>query len=481
MIKRIKALERASQPLEPNAEQRRAMLDSVIPYTEDFLESLPTAPTYCVTEDQGRALLDHPISENGDDLNQLLDLVRENLDKPGINPASGGHLGYIPGGGIYPSALGDYIADVTNRYSGVFFANPGAVRMENFLLRWMAELIGYPSTAAGNLTSGGSIANLTAIVTARDARRVTAAKIPRSVIYCTGQVHHSVGKAIRLAGLVECVKRDVPMDQRFRMDAAALEHQIAQDKAAGLNPFLVISSAGTTDVGAVDPLGEIGDLAAAHGLWHHVDGAYGAFFLLCDDVRQMLESICNSDSVSMDPHKGLFLPYGSGAVLVKDREALYNAHCYQANYMQDALAEQEELSPADLSLELTKHFRGLRLWLPLKLLGLKPFRAALTEKILLARYCYERLKEMDNFELGPTPDLSVVVYRYIPQDGDVNEFNKRLVRAIHADGRVFISSTQINGNIFLRLTALCFRTHLDTVDLALEILNEKARELENVG
>jgi glutamate/tyrosine decarboxylase-like PLP-dependent enzyme len=182
----------------------------------------------------------------------------------------------------------------------------------------------------------------------------------------------------------------------------------------------------------------------------------------------------------MDPHKTLFLPYGSGAVLVRDRARLLESHHYAANYMQDALRARDELSPADLSPELTKHFRGLRLWMPLLLHGLAPFRAALEEKMLLARYFHERLSERPGFEVGPYPDLSVVIFRYRPASGDADAFNQKLVEAIQRDGRVFLSSTILDGHFILRLAVVSFRVHLETIDLALEILDHEVRRLESV-
>jgi hypothetical protein len=217
------------------------------------------------------------------------------------------------------------------------------------------------------------------------------------------------------------------------MDADALEQTIKQDKQAGLRPWLVIASAGTTNVGAVDPLTAVGHISQQHNLWYHIDGAYGGFFVLCEEGRKMLAGMNTADSVVMDPHKTLFLPYGTGALLVKDRQKLYQSHQASAHYMQDALDAVEELSPADLSPELTKHFRGLRLWLPLKLFGVAPFRAALAEKIELARYFYHQIQTIDGFEVGPHPDLSVVTYRFVPKRGDADEFNRRLLQAVVAD------------------------------------------------
>jgi glutamate/tyrosine decarboxylase-like PLP-dependent enzyme len=240
---------------------------------------------------------------------------------------------------------------------------------------------------------------------------------------------------------------------------------------------LVIASAGTTDVGAVDPLEQIADIAKRHALWYHIDAAYGGFFALTAEGKRKLAGMDRSDSLVIDPHKGLFLPYGLGVVLVKDRSRLRESHNYQANYMQDAVESRDEPSPADLSPELTKHFRGLRLWLPLKLHGTAPFRACLEEKLLLAKYFYAEVKKL-GFECEVEPELSVVVYRYIPKNGDANAFNKRLLDEVVADGRVFISSTTLNGKFTLRFACLAFRTHLKTVDILLDVLKEKIRILE---
>jgi glutamate/tyrosine decarboxylase-like PLP-dependent enzyme len=190
----------------------------------------------------------------------------------------------------------------------------------------------------------------------------------------------------------------------------------------------------------------------------------------------------------MDPHKGLFVPYGLGVVLVRDRAHLLAAHHYQANYMQDARHDASEVSPADVSPELTKHHRSLRLWLPLKLVGVAPFRAALEEKLLLARYFYDRVREL-GFEVGAPPELSVVTFRYVPRRGlpaagperldAINAFNQRLVEGVRRDGRVFLSSTTLEGRFTLRMVSLAFRTHRRVVDLALRVLVEQVERAEN--
>ena len=194
-------------------------------------------------------------------------------------------------------------------------------------------------------------------------------------------------------------------------------------------------------------------------------------------MSSKFEGIEKADSITLDPHKTLFLPFGTGAILIKNKEALLKVHYYLADYMQDTTDANEEISPADLSPELTKHFRGMRLWLPLKLFGLKPFRAALEEKLHLARYFYDEIQKVKGFKVGPEPDLSVAIFRYIPEDEDANSFNKKLIQAIQKDGRIFLSSTTIKGIFWIRVAVVIFRTHLEQIDLLLKIINEKVGEL----
>jgi len=485
MRDRILQLERASAPLEPTPAQRAEWTDAVQSYAFDFIDGLPQAKAFVKAAHPGLGILELPLDNQPKPMETVLAVLKAKVPHEGLNPASGGHLGYIPGGGIYPTALGDYLAAVSNEYAGVFYAGPNAVRMENSLIRWMCNLVGYPEHALGNLTSGGSLANLIAFVTARDAKQITSGKVTRSVIYLTEQVHHCVHKAIRIGGMGEAIVRTVPMDDRFRMNAKALSDLVERDRVDGLYPFLVVASAGTTETGAMDPLDDVADICERHELWFHVDAAYGGFFLLADvenadgtTIRDMFKGIERSDSVAIDPHKGLFLAYGLGAVLIKDVRAQLASHYYRATYMQDTLSATEEYNPADLSPELTKPWRGMRMWLPMQLYGIAPFKAALEEKILLCRYFHEEIQTR-GFEVGPYPDLSVCRYRYVPKEPkDANAFNARLLEYVQADGRIFISSTTIDGVYWLRVAVLCFRTHLREMDMLLEVLKNGVAQLE---
>ncbi len=394
LIDLIKKNETRSRSLDIAPTDRKVLLEKVNAYTEEFLTNLGILKAY---EGKGYDKFKEDqffeIREDTLRVDQILSLLKTRIDQVGLNPASPGHLGYIPGGGIFEAAVGDYIAAVTNRYAGVFFASPGAVRMENALIDWAGRLMGYKNNFAGNLTSGGSIANLIAISTARHAKDITSKLVAQSVIYTTQQSHHSIQKAIKICGLEECTIRFVDLDENYRLTPEVLEKQIIEDQKQGLHPFLIIANAGSTDTGAIDPIQQIAVIANKYDLWLHLDAAYGGFFMLSEYGKQKMKGIELADSIILDPHKGMFIPYGSGIILVKNKKYLLEANNYEANYMQDIKDHQEEYSPSELSPELSKHFRGMRLWLPLKLHGIDVFRACLEEKLGLAAYFNRMVKK----------------------------------------------------------------------------------------
>lgn len=317
------------------------------------------------------------------------------------------------------------------------------------------------------------MANLTAIVTARENAGIGSQDISRTVVYLTEQTHHCVDRALMIAGMKDCAKRYINLDDKSRMKSQELKKTIQKDKEKGLIPWMIVASAGTTDTGAIDALEEIGEISSEENLWFHVDAAYGGFFLLTEEGKQKLKGINLADSVVLDPHKGLFLPYGSGALVVKDVEKLAEAHRYDAHYMQDTKIDAGMYSPAELSPELSKHFRGLRMWMPLKLHGIKAFRSALQEKLLLTRYTWQKLDQMKDIEVGAEPDLTVFTFRWAPGGvADLDEMNKKLHKAIIDDGRVFLSTTRIENEFRFRFVVLSVRSHLKEIELFLAVLRE---------
>ena len=462
-------------PLEPDAAQRAELIALAVRHAEAFLGSLDAAPTYRAWDAGLPGRLDPHFPERGRDPRELLDFLDAAVDRPGITTASPRFTGYVPGGGLFQAAVGDFLAAVANKYAGFAPAAPGAVWLENATVAWLARVIGFPDGAAGTLTSGGSMANLTAVVAAREA----ADEAGGGAVYLTRFAHHCVDKALRIAGRGNAPRRLIETDARHRMRSDSLETALARDAADGVRPWLVVASAGTVDTGAVDPLADIAELCARHGAWFHVDGAYGGLFMLCDEGKAALAGLERADTAALDPHKTMFLPYGTGAVVARAGRTLLDAFGASADYIRPFGDGDVGPSPGDLSPELTRHFRSLRLWLPLQLAGTAAFRAAQSEKIRLARYFHARLSELPGWEVGPPPDLSIVAFRYRPATGDRDDFNDRLLRRIQDEGRVFLSGTRIDGASWLRCAILSFRTHLPHIDETIDVLGRTAAALES--
>jgi glutamate/tyrosine decarboxylase-like PLP-dependent enzyme len=476
IVKQLHHLRELAAPLETSSEERAAGLDKTAQHAERFLSLLPRRRVYSAAGPREDAMAAFALAEQPDTLDNALQTVEEFVDGIGHNLGSSRFFAYIPSGGLHESALADYLAAVSNRYSGVGAAAPGAARMEATVLRWLADVVGYPASAEGDLTSGGSMATLSAIVTAREASAVKAADVPQLVVYLTTQTHHTLRKALHIAGLGECVLRDVPTDAELRMDPAALREHIQGDRDAGLRPWLIAATAGTTDAGAIDPLNPIADIAVEFSLWMHVDAAYGGAFALCEAGRRRLRGLERSDSLVLNPHKGFFIPCGSGVVLVRNGNKLFDAYHARGAYMQDVAGDTER-SPCDYSAELTRPFRALRIWLPFKVHGSQAFAAALEEKLLLAEHFYEEVANIPGIELGPRPDLSIVTFRFRPESGDSDATTRALLQAINNDGRVFLTSTTLADRFTIRMAILTYSTHLEDVELALQIIRECAAKI----
>jgi aromatic-L-amino-acid decarboxylase len=461
-------------PLDPPPDELRRMLDRCAEFVVGHLASLGDLPA---SDLDGAAELAasfrEPAPEEGRSLEAILERLGPAVTKS-FNTAGPGYLAYIPGGGIPAAAMADLIACAVNRYVGVAAAAPALAAIEATVVRWLAGMMGYPETAGGVLTSGGSLSNLTAVYTARAAR--LGEPFLDGVIYLSEEAHHSLGKAARLAGLPEANVRAVGVDRRLRMRPESLAAAIDADRAAARRPFLLIASSGSTNTGAVDPLPDLLPVARRHGLWVHADAAYGGFFRIVPGGERLLPGLEECDSITLDPHKGLFLPYGTGCLLVRDLDALRRAHRAGAAYLQD-LAAQEDEDFADLSPELSRDFRGLRVWLPLMLHGVAAFRAALREKLELARWAHEELKDDPNVEILDEPQLSVLAFRFRDGHGDADALGAELLRRVNARRRVFLSSTSIGGRFVLRICILSFRTHLDRVREAVAAIREEAAHL----
>lgn len=462
--------------LEFTPDQLRGMTALALDRIVEHVSSLRDQPI-CGDVDAADACraLREPAPESPAALEPLLDRVFHEWVPRSFNTASPGYLAYIPGGGVFPGALADFVAGTVNRYTGVWVAAPLLVQLEANALDWIRDWMQFPPTARGLFTTGGSMANFNAIVCARE--RQLGPEIRRGVMYTSTQVHHSVVKSARLAGIMPDRIRAIAADDAFRLRVDALAESIARDRGEGLTPFLVVSSAGTTNTGAVDPLDAIADLCRRERLWHHVDGAYGAFFHMVEDLRPLLAALPHADSLTLDPHKGLFLPYGTGALLVRDGAALRAAHAATAGYLPDAPDADEFYDPSQHGPDLSRGFPGLRVWLEVKLYGAAKLRAALAEKRALAVEAARRLAEVPGLVIDAPPQLSLFAF-HLDRPGATREARnaatRDLMERVTRRGRVMITGCEVDGRALARVCVLSFRTRQAQIDTLVDHVAEEA-------
>jgi len=454
-----------SGSLEPGHQERAELAESVLGVLQDWFDRADTMPASGdELDDDLAARLMSPPTEEGRSLEVILAEVEE-AGGSGVFHPSGGHLSYIPNAGLYTAALAEFLAAGLNRYTGISGAAPGMSAIEHGMVRWMASLFDMGDSASGLIVSGGSMANLTAVVAARTAR--LGDEFTKGVIYVTRHTHHSVEKAARIAGFRKDQIHTVGIDGELRMDLDALSAAIAQDRAAGRDPFLVVGSAGTTDTGTIDPLPAMAGVVADEGLWLHVDAAYGGFFQLTSRGRAALSGIEQADSIAIDPHKGLSVPFGVGALLVRDESHLIDANQGRGAY----LREEDHFSGirdiASLGPELSRPFRALQIWLPLHLHGVAPFREALDSSLDLAEYAHLRLLDIEGLEVPWKPDLSVVAFRF-----EDDAMGRLALDTINKERVVHLSPTTIDGRFVLRFAILNRRTTRDHLDHAIDMIEK---------
>lgn len=470
----------AQRELELEGDALRALLAAAGEHVVRYVASLGSLPA---ADTEGSAALARSLAqplapEHGRDAAELLDLVFGRVISKGFGTAGPGYLAYIPGGGLPQAAVAELVAAAINRYVGVFAAGPGLAQLEADAVRWLCDIVGYPAGARGVFTSGGSLANFSAVVTAREAK--LGEDLSRGVVYASDQTHHSVEKAARLAGIPPCRVRSIATDERFCVRMDALTEAIARDRQAGLAPFLLVGNAGTTSTGAVDDLGALAELAKTEQLWLHADGAYGAFFHLTERGRRALSGLGRADSITLDPHKGMFLPYGTGALLVRDGEALRRAHAGTGVYLPPVPEDADLVDFSQYGPELSRDWRGLRVWLPVMMHGLGAFRRALDEKLDLARFATEALRETPGVEILAEPQLSCVAFQLSRPGLDLpakNALNRALLARVNARNRVHLTATDLRGAYALRICVLSFRTHADRVQMAIEDLRSAIEEV----
>ena len=470
----------ADTSLELSPSEMKALLDAVGERVIAHVASLPAQPAADVdgAAEVARSLLEAEPPEAGVPAAELLDLLFERAIPKSFNAAAPGYLAYVPGGGLFASAVADLIGGAVNRYTGVWQAAPALVQLETNVLGWLCRLADLPPGSGGFLSTGGSLATFSAVVAARKDRLPE--DFLKGTLYVSDQTHSAVAKAAMLAGFPETNVRIVPSDETFRIRLDLLAERVAADRKAGLTPFFVTGNAGTTNTGAVDDLAALGRFAEKERLWFHADAAYGGFFLLTGRGKKAMAGIERADSIVLDPHKGLFVPYGTGALLVRDAGTLRRAHAAHAAYLPHMQDDPGFVDFCEISPELSRAYRGLRVWLPLKLHGLGAFRRNLDEKLDLAEYAAVELRKMPDVEIAAWPQLSALAFRLAPAGlgGEaLDRLNRELLGRVNARQRVHLSGTVLGGRFTLRVCVLSFRTHQDRMEQGLEDVRAAIREV----
>jgi aromatic-L-amino-acid/L-tryptophan decarboxylase len=461
----------ADDPLALDPETMRRMGYEVVDLLVERIAALPAGPVLSTaTREEMAARIDEPPPGEGRPFEALL----ERLDRD-VLPFVGHFdhprfFGYIPGAGTWPAALGDLIAAATNIDSGAWRESAGPSQLELTVLDWFRTWLGYPGGAAGVLVSGGSAANLTAIACAREA--IIGPMSPRIVAYTSDQTHSSVARAGRHLGFRPDQFRVLPTDQDFRLRLDDLVGAMDADVSAGRLPFLVSANAGTTNTGAVDDLPGISRICRQRGIWMHVDAAYGGFAVLTERGRAALRGIELADSVTLDPHKWLAMPFEVGCLVVRDGATLARAFELHPEYLQERRVGGEAVNFADRGLQLTRASRAIKVWLALQTFGVDAFRAAIDRAMDLTLEAGRSIEADDRLELVTPPSLGVLTFRRRGESSEdpdvVDRRNEAIVARLAADGDMLLTSTMIGGRYAIRLCVLNHSSGPADVDHALE-------------
>ncbi len=381
---------------------------------------------------------------------------------------------FVPGPGNFVSVMADALTSGYNAFAGTWLESAGPAKVELAAINWLREQVSMPETAGGLFVSGGSQANLTAIATARHKKLGRNTK--DAVMFCSDQTHSSVDRAAGILGFSEDQLVKIPSDTDFRMDVSELDKAVRRIKDEGRTPFCVIANAGTTNCGAIDALNEIADLCQKEGLWLHVDGAYGAPAALTQRGKQLLDGIGRVDSLTLDPHKWLFQPFEIGCVIVKNAPDLKDTFHILPEYLQDIQSKGDEINFCDYGSQLTRSFRALKLWMSLRVFGVKAFRDAIEKGFELSEYAESVIRGYTQFRIVTSAQMAIVTFQHIgngiKDDAERDRVNRRIIELLLEDGSAMISSTQLRNQTVLRMCTINPRTTHEDIDESIVLLKK---------
>ncbi|MBI4760211.1 MAG: pyridoxal phosphate-dependent decarboxylase family protein [Chloroflexota bacterium] len=479
-------------PIEIKADDFRAIGHHLVDRIADFLDSLPARP---VTTGESPSAIRKTLNASrllpdlGTDPAQLMDRAADLLFDHSLFNSHPRFWGYITSSAAPIGILGDFLASAVNQNTGAWFLSPMASEIEAQTVRWIAELLGFPTSCGGILVSGGNMANIVCFLAARQAKTdwdVRASGLngnPRLRVYCSKETHTWVQKAADISGIGTENIRWIPTREDLSMDTVQLQNQIRADKEAGDRPFIVIGTAGSVSTGAVDNLPEIAKICREEEVWFHVDGAYGGFAAMLPEASPALRGLSEADSVAVDPHKWLYAPLEAGCALVRDPEKLREAFAYHPPYYHFGV---EAINYFDYGPQNSRGFRALKVWLALQQVGRKGYEQMLSDDIRLAKRLFELVAAQPELEAF-THSLSITTFRYVPRDLKggtskieeyLNQLNTELLTRLQNSGEAYISNAVLDGKFALRACIVNFRTSLEDIEALPEIVLRIGREVD---
>lgn len=461
---------KVEQPLEMSESEMKSVFEQTEVQVMKYLKEMPEKSPMGAAHDPAvnglrkdfiipyQAQKNFPV--NPESYQNLMKIVFDDMAGYSQLPGHPGFAAYVAGAGNFISNTAQLIAQTLNPFTGHYMMAPGLVTLEMEVIKWFQTMVGYDVTSSqGFLTTGSSVATLSALAMARK-EKITGFDYSKVTAYTSSDSHHCVAKAWAILGFKKENLRLIPV-KNFKMDTKLLSEKIEEDTARGFKPFMVVATLGSTKTGCVDSLGEILPLAKKHNLWVHADGAYGALFMLTEKGREILKGIEEVDSVALDPHKALSIPYGTGCLLVKNKDHMLFDYLSDDSYMPPR--PDSEVDYADITPELSRDFRGLRVWLPIKTLGVGPFQLNLEEKLKLAEWLSAEIAKIPELEVISKPELSILTFAHKKGDAET----KKLMEKINNKGTLFLSSCTIDGKVAIRFCLLGFRLHYSRLEKAL--------------
>src|SRR6267378_3963174 len=468
--------------LDPSADEIRNWGNSVIQLMTNYFGDLRDHKVYGrMSSREIRGRLDSALPTHGTDFEDLLKVFRETIVPFSRQNAHPRMFGYVQSPGTPLATFADLLASTLNANLTVWRSAPAPVELERLTIDWVRQILGFNAEAGGLLVSGGSMANLAAIATARQAKNRSSARLR---MYASSETHFSIAKAAALLGIGRENVRHVPVDKHFKIRTDDLVAKINADVEAGYVPFCVVANAGTVNTGAVDPLAEIREVANRFQLWMHVDGSYGAFALLAESARKLFEGIEQADSIALDPHKWLYLPVDVGCIIYRAPEIARATFSHEAEYTRVIGEEVDEAFAFwDYGPELSRRFRALKVWMLLKGVGLDSLGEAIESNLVCARYLESMVRASDDFQMVAPVELSIFCFRHVPSHlrsespQAIDDFNERLLIALQRDGSSYLSNTTLGGRFALRGCVLNYRTTLRDMKILLDDLRRVAKTL----